>query len=165
MQSATPPPISVAWDQTMAINQAVVCSGVSHPAHCDRNADGSDKNWQQPFALGAFVDNQWTRVQLASVGIDHCDQEDCSAYALHRCRILQWLLPPASDYPAWTLVSRQTGKYMIHYYTRQIPKEATIPQILYIGDILLLKLNSCGNVADMMTHDITWIKENLVTML
>ena len=120
---------------------------------------------QLPFALGAFADNQWTRVQLASVLIDPCDQEHCSMYALHRMRVAQWLTPPTRDRSAWSFVSRRAGEYMLHYYCRQIPRDATVPQIMDICDILFLKLDGCGNVADMTAQDVTWVKDNMMGML
>lgn len=115
--------------------------------------------------MGAFADNQWSRVQLASVLIDPCHQKHCSEYALHRLRVKQWLSPPSLDRSAWSFVSRRTGDYMLHYYCRQIPKDATVPQIVYIGDILFLKLDGCGNVADMTAQDVTWIMDNMAGML
>jgi hypothetical protein len=120
---------------------------------------------QGRFTLGAFADVQWTRVQSAAIALDPCENAHCSLNALHRCRVAEWITPPATEHRDWHLSSRSFGTYKLYYYKRQTVTEATVPQIVHIGDILIIKVDGCGLAVDMSAEDLAWVKENLNAML
>jgi hypothetical protein len=120
---------------------------------------------QQPYVHGLYIDAQWTRFRSASVALEPCDVEGCSVFSMHRCRLSQWLSPPALEPPSWTLVSRQSRGYLLSYYSRKTPPDVSGSQIDFIGDILVLKLECPSVVADMTAEDIVWVEENLLSLL
>jgi hypothetical protein len=119
---------------------------------------------QGPVAIGAFADMQWTQVQSATIGLDSCKNEHCSRYALHRCRVTEWISPPATGLTGWHLSSCSFGEYKLYYYKRQTVTDAAFPQIVHIGDVLIIKIDGCGLVTDMAGEDLAWVKENLNAM-
>ena len=54
---------------------------------------------------------------------------------------------------------------MLYYYSRQTPGNTTSPPILFIGDILVLKLDHSDVVLDMTTQDLIWLEQNFASML
>lgn len=120
---------------------------------------------QEPFVLGCFIDFQWTRFQLAAVRLNACDNKYCSEYAPHRCQITEWLTPPALDDAQWKLFLHRADKHILHYYKREVSQETTIPQLVHINDILIIKTDNCDLATDMDSQDITWFQDNLQMML
>jgi hypothetical protein len=58
-----------------------------------------------------------------------------------------------------------TGKYKLYFYKRLTVTAASIPQVVHIGDILIIKVDSCGLAEDMREQDLDWVKEHLKSML
>jgi hypothetical protein len=105
---------------------------------------------------------QWTRFQQAAVGFDSCGGH----VALHRCHISQWLSPPpSSGSVVWTFVSCHHEEFAVHYYKWQTFGDAATPRVVYVGDILVLKVDSGDTVSDMSTSDFEWVKEHFQSML
>jgi hypothetical protein len=102
---------------------------------------------------------------LAAIRLNPCHNKDCSAYAPHKCKVTEWLTPPIQDDADWNLIFRRSGKYILHYYKRQEPQETTIPQLVYINDILIIKIDKFDLATDMEPQDITWLQQNLKILL
>jgi hypothetical protein len=65
----------------------------------------------------------------------------------------------------WHLSSRSFGSYKLYYYKHQTITDATVPQIVHVGDILVIKVDDCGLATDMTGEDIAWVKDNISAML
>jgi hypothetical protein len=57
---------------------------------------------------------------------------------------------------------------MWYYYCCQTAGSAVVPRLVHVGDILVVKIDDSSGIAsvmDMTKEDVSWIKENLGSVL
>ena len=122
--------------------------------------------YQIPYVQGAFIDMECTRCQSASVSVEPCEDVNCSNInALHKCKIHQWVKSPNTTHTNWVLSCRASHGYMLYFYCQETTAEANVPQVIHIGNVLVLKLAKDGSVVDMKEKELEWVGKNIMSML